>query len=147
MQREKMKELITFPKQLNKERLRKRRDRGLERQLDVLLPDESTRASAPKKTRERKAHRLSEAVEQRKERLTKQRDRDRARRAANTAEGAELFIPWFTGAHKFKIQITRSRMCSLCKHSGIASYYLRLWCFCHNGMTQFSVNIMSCLNS
>ena len=22
-------------------------------------------------------------------------------------------------------------MCSLCKHSGIASYYLRLWCFCH----------------
>ena len=78
-----------------------------------------------RRERER-AHRLSEAVEQRKERLTKRRDRDRARRAANTAETAEFFIPWFTGAHKFKIQITQSRMCSMCKHSGIASYYLRL---------------------
>ena len=71
------------------------------------------------------AHRLSKTVEQREERLRKRRDRDRARHATNTAEAAKLFIPWFTGAHKFKIQITRSRMCSLCKHSGIASYYLR----------------------
>ena len=65
--------------------------------------------------RRERAYCLSEAVEQRKE-VDERRDRDRARHAANTAETAELFIPWFTGAHKFKIQITRSCMCSLCKH-------------------------------
>ena len=56
----------------------------------MLLPNESTRASAPKKMREReRAHRLSETIEQREERLRKRRDRDRARCAANTAETAE----------------------------------------------------------
>ena len=62
--------------------------REIETELGMLLPDESTRASAPKRTRERKS---SKTVEQREERLTKRRDRDRARRAANTAETAELF--------------------------------------------------------
>ena len=65
----------------------------------------SQRKCQLQRRREReRAHRLSDAVEQRKERLTKWRDRDRARHVANTAE--TLFIPWFTGARKFKIQIT-----------------------------------------
>ena len=60
----------------------------------------SQRECQLQRRREReRAHRLSEAIEQRKERLMKRRDRDRARCAANTAETAELFIPWFTGAH------------------------------------------------
>ena len=58
----------------------------------MLLSNESTRASVPKKMRERdRAHRLSETVEQREDRLMKRRDRDRVRYTANIAETTEHF--------------------------------------------------------